>query len=169
MTTRQETACPGCTLRMPASDRTYDGSYHTSPECWSVYTEVLGAEFGNAILYGAVHQLTVDSYAVQHAGGDHTDKSIAVHLAGLHLVLDRGMRPPNVPPLLRRLADVIPEWPHFLPPVERGSLTVFDVALTDSVQEHIDTVEGWAKQMWAAWSTHHDAVADLVARQLPMD
>jgi hypothetical protein len=28
----------------------YEGYYNTSPECWSVYTEVLGSEFGNALL-----------------------------------------------------------------------------------------------------------------------
>ena len=83
-------------------------------------TQVLGAEFGNALLYGQVHQLTVNTYAVQHAGGRHPDKSVAIHLCGLHLVLDRGFRPPRVPPLHKRLADTVKTWPHFTPPADPG-------------------------------------------------
>ena len=83
MTALRESTCPGCGLRMPVSEgAAYDGYYNTSPECWSVYTEVLGAEYSNPVLFGQVHQLTVDTYAVQHPGGLHPDKSIAIHLAG---------------------------------------------------------------------------------------
>jgi len=68
---------------MPASARAaYQGYYNTSPECWDVYTEVLGSEFSNPVLFGQVHQLSVDTYAVQHAGGAHPDKSIAIHVCG---------------------------------------------------------------------------------------
>ncbi len=38
---------------MPVSDSaSYEGYYNTSPECWSVYTEVLGSEFSNAFCSG---------------------------------------------------------------------------------------------------------------------
>ena len=91
---------------MPLSDAVVNrGYYNTSPECFSVYTEVLGDEFGNVLLFGQVHQLTVDTYAVQHAGGVHPDKSIDVHLVGLYLGLERGLTSTRVPKLLKRLAD----------------------------------------------------------------
>ena len=79
--------CPGCGLEMPISQRDYDRKFYASAECWSVFEEVLAAEFQSAVLFGQVHQLTVDTYAVQHAGGHHPDKSVCVHLVGLHLVL----------------------------------------------------------------------------------
>jgi hypothetical protein len=128
-----------------------------------VYTEVLGSEFSNAMLFGQVHQLSVDTYAVQHAGGAHPDKSIAIHLCGLHLVLERGMAPTKVPGLLQRLAETVQVWPHFPPPTDRGTLTVLDVALSDSVQAHIETVQAWAGMVWGAWSPHHTKVAGLVS------
>jgi hypothetical protein len=137
-----------------------DGYYNTSPECWAVYTEVLAAEYSNALLFGQVHQLTVDSYAVQHAGGPHPDKSVDVHLVGLHLVLERGVRPTEVPPLLQQLASRVQAWPHF-PPATHQTMTVFDVALAGSVEDHIRLVRQWATGLWNAWSAHHSAVAQL--------
>jgi hypothetical protein len=167
MTAPRESTCPGCGLRIPISERAaYDGYYNTSPDCWSVYTEVLGAEYSDAVLFGQVHQLTVDTYAVQHPGGPHPDKSIAIHLAGLHLVLDRDFPPPNVPRLLQRLAGSVQAWPHFPPPADLGSLTVLDVALADSAQGHLDTVRRWAGSVWGAWSQYHAQVADLVRQHL---
>ena len=72
MTVLQETVCPGCGLKMPANKNpNYRSYYRTNAECWDLYTEVLGTEYSNAILFGQVHQLTVDTYAVQHAGEPH--------------------------------------------------------------------------------------------------
>ena len=51
---------------MPLSERTYDRKFYASAECWSLFEEVLAAEFQNPVLFGQAHQLTVDSYAVQH-------------------------------------------------------------------------------------------------------
>ena len=155
---------------MPVSDRAaYQGYYHTSPECWEVYTEVLGAEYSNPALFGQVHQLTVDTYAVQHAGGPHPDKSVAIHLCGLHLALERGMAPTGVPRLLQRLAASVQEWPHFPPPANRGTLTVLDVALSEEAESHIETVREWAGAVWAAWSPYRAEVAGLVSGHLSLD
>ncbi len=159
--------CPGCGLRMPVSDAAaYDGYYNTSPECWSVYAEVLGSEYSDAVRFGQVHQLTVDTYAVQHAGGPHPDKSVAIHLSGLYLVLEQGLRPTSVPKLLQRLAEAVETWPHFPPPGDSGPLTVFDVALSDSTAQHIETVRAWAGSVWEAWSPYHADVAAFVADHL---
>src|SRR4029453_12797488 len=96
----QEIICPGCGLKMPARKTTNTGSYYnTSAECWDLYTEVLGNEYSNALLFGQIHQLTVDTYAVQHVGGPHPDKSVDVHLSGLYLALEKGIRSPYIPPL----------------------------------------------------------------------
>ncbi len=65
---------------MPKSARhTAHGYYNGSPsvgastrKCWRRILQ--------RVLFGRVHQLTVDTYAVQHAGGLHPDKSVTVHL-----------------------------------------------------------------------------------------
>lgn len=145
---------------MPLSGHSYDRKFYASAECWSLFEEVLAAEFQNAVLFGQVHQLTVDTYAVQHAGGQHPDKSVCVHLVGLHLVLERGVAPVRVPPLLQLLASRV-SWPHLDPPVRGASLTVYDVALADSLQTHVLRVREWAAEVWRAWSRHHEAAREL--------
>ena len=162
------TRCPGCHLEMPRGAATYDGYFHASPECWSVFCEVLQTEFGNAVLFGQVHQLSVDAYAVQHAGGPHPDNSVCVHLAGLHLTLDRGIPPVRVPSFLQRIASTVTSWPHFAPPDERGPLTVFDVASAGSPEQHAERARAWAEHVWRTWNPHHAAIADFVARQLDL-
>ncbi len=152
---------------MPRRERAVNTSYYNaSAECWSVYTEVLGAEYGNAVLFGQVHQLTVDTYAVQHAGGSHPDKSVVTHLCGLHLVIERGHRSPEVPPLFQRITGAVTAWPHWPPPDGRGTLTVFDVALADSAEAHAALVRDWAGSVWSAWAEYHPAVAAFLSQHL---
>lgn len=152
---------------MPANrNSTYRSYYRTNAECWDLYTEVLGIEYSNAILFGQVHQLTVDTYAVQHAGEPHPDKSVNIHLFGLHLALVKGIRSPYIPPLLQRLATEIDVWPHYEPPTDTGSLTVFDVAICDSTEDYIRTVREWAQAVWGSWSDYHAQVAQLVSQHL---
>ena len=156
----QMSACRGCGVVMPRSERDYARKFHASPECWSVFEEVLAAEFQNAVLFGQAHQLTVDAYAVQHAGGRHPDKSVCVHLVGLHLVLERNVPPARVPQQLQRLARRA-SWPHLDPPAEHPSLTVRDVALADSPSAHALRVREWAAQVWRAWTPHHEVARAL--------
>lgn len=159
-----EIACPGCGLLMPRRPTlTMHSYYNQSAECWAVYTEVLAAEYSNAVLFGQVHQMTVDTYAVQHAGGPHPDKSVDVHLAGLHLVLERGLRPTAVPPVLQQLAESVKEWPHFQAPSCVWELTVADIALASNAEEHAQLVRRWSASVWNGWSHEHAAIAKLVA------
>ena len=141
----------------------YDGYYHCTPECWGVYGEVLGFQFSNAVVFGQVHQMTVDSYALQHAGGPHPDKSIAVHLAGLHAAFDLGMHQMQIPRLLQRLARNVQTWPSFSPPRTTSSMTVFEIALADTPREHRAGVKQWAAVVWDSWSVHRDEITLLVA------
>lgn len=169
-----ESGCPGCGLVMPTSAKT-NGSYHNSSyyhcsgECWSLFGEVLAAEFGNLLLFRRVHQLTVDAYAVQHAGGPHPDKSVCVHLVGLCLVHEHGLSSPEVAPKLQGLATRVKDWPQFEPPTGQGRLTVFDVAAAADHDEHAARVRAWAAEVWADWAEHHAAVRGLAAAALGGD
>ena len=151
--------------RQPSAAR--HAYYNTSAECWTVYSETLGAEYSDAAIFGQVHQLTVDAYALQHAGGEHPNKSVGIHLAGLHLTTERGIKPPLIPPYLQRLAELVESWPHFDPPQTAWRLTVFDVALVaGELESHTRVVREWSSEVWDAWSAHHAVVSALVAQHL---
>jgi len=170
MSLPQETTCPGCGLRMPQRQSPTSANYYnTSDECWDLYAEVLGTEYSNAVLFGQVHQLTVDAYAVQHAGGPHPDKSLNIHLSGLYLALEKGIRSPYIPPLLQQLAEAIEVWPHYEPPTNRASRTIFDVAFCDSTEDHIRIVREWAQAVWQSWSEYHADVARLASSNVRID
>ncbi|MGB9006049.1 MAG: DUF5946 family protein [Candidatus Aminicenantales bacterium] len=159
--------CPGCGLSLPKSaSARYSGYYSTSPECWGVYTEVLAKEFSDALLFGQVHQLTVDAYAAQHAGGRHPDKSVIIHLCGLHFMLDRGLPPAGISPLHRRLAGRVREWPHLQPPGDMSTLTVSSVAQAESREDHARRARDWAAYVWRAWSPHHQTISRFVSEFL---
>jgi Family of unknown function (DUF5946) len=147
---------------MPKRDGlTTHAYYNASPECWSVYGEVLANEYSNAVLFGQVHRQTVDSYAAQHVGGVHPDKSIDVHLAGLHLAFERKIAPALLPAVFQRLATSVDAWPHFVPPQGEWPMTVFDVAMS---ADHTTAVREWSASVWRAWSHEHAAIAAFVAR-----
>ncbi len=182
MTPPRETTCPGCGARLPESDRPANVRYfNASRECWIEYADVLGAEYANPALFGAVHQLTVDAYAVQHAGGPHPDKSVVVHLCGLHLVLDRGVCSSQAPKYLQRLASAAKEFPHFEPPAHpplpapppppesNRPLTIRDIAQAEPPQERIALVRTWARQVWSAWAEHHAAVQQFLRAHVPAE
>jgi hypothetical protein len=149
---------------MPKKESAVCNSYYNvSPECWDLYTEVLAAEYSNAFLFGRIHQLTVDAYAVQHAGAKHPDKSVMIHLIGLHLAFVRGLQSFQIPPVLQRIASEIHTWPHFRPVEEKVSITVFNVALCSNTEEHIQVVREWAGFVWKAWAPYHYEIANFVS------
>jgi hypothetical protein len=156
-----ESRCPGCGLTMPAGGAIrYEGYFNVSNECWSLFTEVIGREFSNAVLFGQVHHLTVEAYAVQHPGGAHPDKSIDIHLAGLYLMMERNVAPSAVATYMQTLAERVRDWPHFeAPPADAWTQTIFDVAMAD---DHIAAVREWSAGVWAAWSPQRDRVVALL-------
>lgn len=151
---------------MPRRPGVLNTSYfHASPECWTVFGEVLAAEYSNAVLFGQVHQITVDAYAAQHAGGQHPDKSVGIHLCGLYLVFVKDARPMAVAPMLHEIANSVVAWPEFPRPTATASHTILAVALCAGDWEtHVSTVREWALDVWRSWQPQHRVVHELVQR-----
>lgn len=151
--------CEGCGLVLAARDGPAPAYLGASPACWALYGEVLAREFGDAD-YFRVHQLTVDTYALQHPGRPErrSTQSVALHLITLCLVLEDGADPRDGPKLHARLAKRGPF--HWLePPRPIGRLTVADVLRARTPAEHERAVEAWARDVWSAWQPHHATVA----------
>lgn len=151
---------------MPRTPGALNTSYfHASPECWTVFGEVLAAEYSNAVLFGQVHQITVDAYAAQHAGGQHPHKSVGIHLSGLYLVFVKDMRPMAVAPMLQAIASSVQAWPEFPPPPVPAARTILDVALcAGNWENHVRAVREWGLDVWRSWQPWHRAVHEIVQR-----
>jgi uncharacterized protein DUF5946 len=136
--------------------QTYIGS---APGCWLLYSEVLAREYGD-FRYTPAHQLTVDAYAVQHPGvaERRSAQSVAIHLVGLCLSLERGRTPTELPRLRQRLASPKRAFPWLVPPASVGEVTVVHVHAAETPEAHLATVERWARLAWEAWSQHHARV-----------
>ncbi len=151
--------CTGC----GAPVRVTDGPTHpyigASPGCWAIYGEVLAREYGE-YAYPPVHRLTVDAYAAQHPGvpSRRSIQSVAVHLIGLHLTLERGYEPERATAAIRDVLARAQDFVWLEPPASRGAVTVVDVVEARDLAEHTERVEAWAGSIWEAWKPHHDTI-----------
>jgi hypothetical protein len=131
----------------------------STPGCWLLYSEVLAREYGD-FRFTPAHQLTVDAYAVQHPGVPErrSAQSVAIHLVGLCLSLERGRGPAELPRLRQRLAPPKRVFPWLAPPPSVGAVTVVDVHDVGTPEDHRAVVDRWARSAWDAWSPHHEQV-----------
>ena len=136
--------------------------HRRSPACWALYGEALAREYGDPN-YSRLHQVTVDTYAVQHPGVPErrSIQSVAVHLITLCLVVEEGADPREGPKLHERLAGS-PSFRWLEPPSPNGHITVADVLQAQTPAEHERVVEAWARDVWAAWEQHHATVRDWI-------
>lgn len=151
--------CPGCGALFADGDGPTHAYIGASPGCWALFGEILAKEYGE-YRYPDVHRLTVDTYAVQHPGAPSPQsiQSVAVHLISLHLVLEKGL---NTQRATKALQRAVAESKHFVwltPPPSTGNMTIQDVAKAQTLAEHVDLVERWARTVWRAWSDHHATV-----------
>jgi uncharacterized protein DUF5946 len=153
------TVCPGCGLVLDV----YQGPTHAyvgaSPACWQLYGQMTSLSWGPADGL-PLGRLVVDTYRVQHPGRPQVRavQSVAVHLMGLCMVLERGEEPQVVVirdrKPVRRTLDL-----HWLdPPRPNGTLTVLGPLRADGPHDHATRVEAWARDVWAAWELHHETV-----------
>jgi hypothetical protein len=160
--------CPGCGVRLPGGSELH-GRSNASESCWQLYGEVAANELAHLATLGRLHQLMVDTYGAQHAGGPAAPIGVAFALIGLKLDLEDGWRGNEVRDAHRYLAASFHDWPLFAPPARRASLTVFDVAMAGSPEAHARLVRDWAVDVWASWGTVRDDVVALIEARLPVD
>jgi hypothetical protein len=112
----------------------------------------------------ASHQLTVDSYALQHPGGEkaQTRSSAYVHLASLYsyFVLNQSMA--ELPSVRQRLARRKNAFTWLEPPAEMKAITVADVLTATSATQHRTLVTRWARYIFEQWKPHHALIASML-------
>ncbi|UAL29022.1 DUF5946 family protein [Nocardioides rotundus] len=157
--TRCEPGCGATVLDVEGPTHAYIGS---SPGCWQVYGEVLDLEYAD-YRQGALHNLMVDAYAVQHPhNADRRNRqSVGVHLISLCALLEHDLSAGKARTLIGDAAFAGRmqgrEWPHLVPS-SLGAITVTDVRDALGPDERAEWVRRWADSVWAAFSDHHETV-----------
>jgi hypothetical protein len=159
--------CPGCRASLPASDWPVDKRRNASAACWERYTAVLANEAEHLPALGRLHQLTVDTYAAQHAGPQVPAISVPFALIGLLLALENGWSGVAVRAAHGYLAERGGAWPVFEAPGARSAMTAADVAAARNPKQHAALVERWAAVTWDAWRSEHPKVRAWAAEVLP--
>lgn len=133
------------------------------PGCLKLFEEILAREFSD-YRYGKIHRLTVDAYSLQHPDEYmRSGKSFAAHLTGMCAALES-----EDAVALNRM---IQKWLSMNPkvtkpahlPEQRGNLTIDYVHSASDADEHIKRVREWARDIWVAWSEHHNLARQLIS------
>ncbi|HKR61098.1 MAG TPA: DUF5946 family protein [Pyrinomonadaceae bacterium] len=131
--------------------------------CLKIFEEILAREFSD-YRYGRIHRLTVDTYSLQHPDAYMlSGKSFAAHLTGMCAALEYKDA--------FAINRVVQKWLSKNPkidkpvslPLQRGKLTILYVHSAADAEEHTSRVQEWARDVWEAWSAHHDLARELIS------
>jgi hypothetical protein len=139
-TTAGQAPCPSCGARLGGRQG-----------CQSAFDQ-LSADAWTSPVRGAVHNLVVDTYAMQHPEEyGRSPKSYATHVTALCCGIEHADD--------QKLYWAISRWldgpatvdkPPLIP--RRGSLSIADVYAVAREAEYADLVRRWAGEVWAAYA-----------------
>lgn len=136
----EEHRCAECGLRTAAGARS----------CPELRDLLFARDFEQPALFGRQHRLAVDCYCVQHSSYVLSAKSLAAHLCGLCVALERG----NSQELLTSLNRWLSTNPHLDKPdlpAFRGDLTIAHVSGIEDPVAYGTAVDEWAFSAWNAY------------------
>lgn len=151
--------CPGCGLEGDHAGVPFPAYIGTTSRCWKLYSETLALLSGDHWDSG-VNRLMVDAYAAQHPGppGRQADQSVAVHLVGLHLMLEVRLPPDRTTRTLDGLLRKMRQYPRLERARSAGELTIADFAGLSKPDDAEVLAERWARAVWDSYSDHHATV-----------
>ena len=158
----QSRRCPGCGGFFSLSDGPTHPYMISSAGCWERYGRVLAREYSEPKLL-LTHRLSVDTYAVQHPGSGSRQaiQSVGLHLARLMLQVDAVLPPDEANDVMLGLGKHKASLPLLRPP-RSFDLTVLDIPLSGTAEEHSLAVQAWARATWINWLEHHAFIREWV-------
>ncbi len=157
--------CVGCGgLFSPIEGLVHD-YMESSPACWRAFGDHLAAEYSTPELL-PVHRLSVDTYAVQHPGGESRKaiQSVGLHLARLLVQLEKPRPPNETNEVMRQFAGRRASLKRLTPP-KKFSVTIADVAPFIGGPLHAQKTRDWARATWADWREAHAYVRSWVGAE----
>ena len=151
--------CPGCGLTALKAAGPAPQEQAASAACWAAYGQLLSRSYTDRN-YWAVHQIVVDAYAAQHAGGTSRREvqAVALCLMTLCLFIEHDVDPVQGPALHKRMVARRPDFTWLTPPAQHSLMTVADVLTAQDADQHCRLVGKWGNQVWRAWAPHHATI-----------
>ena len=123
--------------------------------CQALFDEICAAAYAD-LAFGAVHNLVMDAYSMQHPNEyGRSAKSYVAHLARLCCAMEHDADP--------AVYAAIPRWLNGAsaierPPVlsRRGEITIGQLRAADSGEEHKRMARAWAASVWQAYAPQHE-------------
>jgi hypothetical protein len=162
-------ACVGCGTMVPDLEVPTHRYIGASPGCWAAYGRLSEKEASD-FRYMRQHQLSVDAHCARHPGepSPQSIRSVAVHLVGLHLQLERETSGEGLYAARQRIASQGKEGKLDLvwlePPTSMGRVTVLRALQTQGAEEYGRVARAWAESVWEAWSAYYGIVRPWAVR-----
>jgi len=157
--------CPGCARQLPSRGLELDARANASGECRALMNELSYYTLAHGDR-AFIHQHLVDAYGAQHVRQSKSTIGAAFALAGLYLALEKGFTGRQVQKMHMLMASKSKDWPRFEPPETVGTVTVADVLKVEPGPGRDEELMRWCASVWAAWSTEHERVRQMMDRFL---
>ena len=153
--------CPQCGAVTPPSEMETHSYFGASKGCWAVYGEVLSREYSDPKFFKN-HRQTVDAYALQHPADNDSRaiQSVNIHLIAMTLLYGANLPAVKIPKVMDNIVKKSRKPSHafkrLIPPDNLGDIIVTDIIPLTALEEHLEGVDRWARNVWTAWKIHHD-------------
>lgn len=125
------------------------------PACRARFEEAIARDFSDPAFF-ATHRMLVDVYSLQHPDDFCASaKSLAAHLVGLCLILERGTSAAEGAPFLRRWLDGPASLVKPALPADRGKMVLADLDGIEAPNAWRSAVQSWGEQVWEAYADLH--------------
>ncbi len=113
-----------------------------------------------------IHQYIVDAYCARHANQETKPIAIAFALMGLYLHHEKNYSGKQVQSAHMRMAQKKKEWPQFIFPIERGSITVAEVLKAKPGPDRNEMINQWSENVWQAWIENRTTISHWLKTEL---
>jgi Family of unknown function (DUF5946) len=109
-----------------------------------------------------IHQHVVDAFAAQRADGQSKGIGVTFALVGLYLHVEKQFSGRQVQRVHMLLGRQKRQWPTFVLPRDRGSMTAADVMAAPPGPERDRAIDAWCVSVWNAFADSRQTVVDLL-------
>ncbi len=155
---RSDIICPGCKLKLKNENLLTSERFNASGECFKLFTNLCGFTLSNNDEQ-FIHQLIVDAYGAQHAGGCTKNITVIFALIGLCLVVEYNYTGRQVQLVHMKVPKQ--KWPPLELPYKKALITVKDVLEAPTYLQKEILIYKWVRSVLDSWAEQHNYICKI--------